>query len=192
MLLNIFTVSGLRYVDQFRYKNDSTKELGRSYLNILHMTNLVIVVPKNIGRWFRWIHNDTCYIYRRATLDVQVWSTHYLTRRLCKTKCTITGYNSIPNPKHLFNFFFCNSPMTFSWIKWLTCGVVETWHSYIPESLCCGYLICNIQSPKCGWWIALNRWSDVYVYRPTVSRWISRCRIQDTCNNICRFNLRCL
>lgn len=34
---------------------------------------------------------------------------------------------------------------------------------FIPESLCWGYLIWSIQSSECGWWMALNRWSDVYL-----------------------------
>lgn len=55
----------------------------------------------------------------------------------------------------------------------------------MPESRCCGYLICRIQSSECGWWMARKRWSDVYVYRPTVSKWISRCRTHDTWSNDC-------
>lgn len=78
-----------------------------------------------------------------------------------------------------------NLPMTFRCMKWLMCGVVDTWHSYTPESRCCGYLICSIQSSECAWCMARKRWSDVYVYRPTVSRWMSRWRTQDTCSTCC-------
>lgn len=78
--------------------------------------------------------------------------------------------------------------MTVRWMKWLRCGVEDTWHSYIPESLCCGYLIWSVQSSECGWWMALNLWSLVYVYLPTVSRCTSLCRTQDTCRDIWNVN----
>lgn len=60
----------------------------------------------------------------------------------------------------------------------------------MPVSRCCGYLICSIQSSVCGWCMARNRWSDVYVYRPTVNKWISRCRTHDTCNIVCKMKER--
>lgn len=62
-------------------------------------------------------------------------------------------------------------------------GVVPTWHSYVPESLRCGYRISRVQSSVCGEWMAENLWSDVYVNLSTVSRWMPRCLIHDTCNN---------
>lgn len=58
----------------------------------------------------------------------------------------------------------------------------------IPVSLCCGYLIWSIQSSEWGWCKARKRWSDVYVYRPTVNKWISRCRTHDTCSIVCKRN----
>lgn len=75
--------------------------------------------------------------------------------------------------------------IVFNWteLNWTESHQFYTWHSYIPESLCCGYFIWSIQSSECGWWMARKRWSDVYVYRPTVSKWISRCRTHDTCSN---------
>lgn len=108
-----------------------------------------------------------------------------------ETKCTtisslrhIVGANPSPHPGTSLHYPQ-NLPMTFRCMKWLMCGVVDTWHSYTPESRCCGYLICSIQSSECAWCMARKRWSDVYVYRPTVSRWMSRWRTQDTCSTCC-------
>lgn len=77
-----------------------------------------------------------------------------------------------------------HSPTTFSTTGWPMGGVVEIWHSYTPVSLFWANRIRSVHSSVCGECIASNRWSDVYVYRPTVSRWMSRCRTHDTCKEI--------
>lgn len=59
-------------------------------------------------------------------------------------------------------------------------GVVDTWHSYVPESRRWGYFTCSVQSSVWGKCDATNLWSEVYVSTPTVRRWISLCLTHDT------------
>lgn len=70
------------------------------------------------------------------------------------------------------------------WKKWtdfrFRMGVSNAIHW--PESFRWAYRIRSVHSSACGECIASNRWSEVYVYRPTVSKWMSRWRTQDTCN----------
>jgi hypothetical protein len=63
---------------------------------------------------------------------------------------------------------------------------VETWHSYVPASLFCTHLTCNVHSSVARWCVVWNRWSVVYVYEETVNIWRSLCRIQLT---YCIFNI---
>jgi len=65
-------------------------------------------------------------------------------------------------------------------MEWPMGGVVDTWHSYVPESRRWGYFTCSVQSSVWGKCDATNLWSDVYVSTPTVRRWISLCLTHDT------------
>ena len=71
-------------------------------------------------------------------------------------------------------------PTTFNRINWLRWGWVETWHSYNPASRLWVNLIWRVQSSEGRVRTMLNRWSDAYVYRPTVRMCTSRWRTQET------------
>lgn len=77
---------------------------------------------------------------------------------------------------------FDTLPTTFNWTEKLLIGIVDIWHSYIPASRFCAHLICIVHSFCSRWYAVWKRWSFVYVYLPTVKMWMSRCRIQETCN----------
>ena len=57
------------------------------------------------------------------------------------------------------------------------------WHSYIPASLSCTYLMTKTHSSVSRLCRAIKRSSVVYVYSPTVKICTSLCRIQVTCKN---------
>lgn len=120
-------VRGLRRLDKeprggdvatfFSYHRDATP-------GTVVAQHLLIVVPKDVGWWFRAEVYDTRQVYRASSAHVQIWTTQYRCRRYCDKEPLLFSLSLSP-----FNRFIKTSLRSLVSLKLSAKAVLRTRYS---------------------------------------------------------------